>query len=211
MKEKTALEYLSIAFDIARDNYGILFLNYLIYSIILYFLIYLIFVPLNIIFSILGVLVIPLIFAGYYIFVLKIKRKENSNIGEFILYGFLNERWLEIIILQIVLGIAVVIGIFLFVIPGLYLTITWSLSIFFLLDKNMSIVDSLSKSRESIHQIGIWKLSFLIITMTLITQLLIFVPVVGIIINLGIGPIIVMVYVVIYEDSIGNLDLIDQN
>jgi len=70
MKEKTALEYLSIAFDIARDNYVILFLNYLIYSIILYFLIYLIFVPLNIIFSILGVLVIPLIFAGYYIFMI---------------------------------------------------------------------------------------------------------------------------------------------
>ena len=60
MKEKTALEYLSIAFDIAKDNYGILFLTYLIYSLILFLLII----------SYVGILAIPLIYAGYFIFVL---------------------------------------------------------------------------------------------------------------------------------------------
>ena len=69
MKEKTALEYLSIAFDIAKDNYGILFLNYLIYSLILFLLII----------SYVGILAIPLIYAGYFIFVLGIKRKEDLS------------------------------------------------------------------------------------------------------------------------------------
>ena len=73
----------------------------------------------------------------------------------------------------------------------------------------MTINESLNRSREAIHKIGIWKLSFLILSMALITQLLIFVPFIGIAINLGVGPIIIMTYVIIYEDSIGNLDIIN--
>ena len=199
MKEKTALEYLSIAFDIAKDNYGILFLNYLIYSLILFLLII----------SYVGILAIPLIYAGYFIFVLGIKRKEDLNIGDFIFFSFRNARWWEIIILQILMALAVILGTILFIIPGLYLAVVWSLSIFFLLDKNMTINESLKRSREAIHKIGIWKLSFLILSMALITQLLIFVPFIGIAINLGVGPIIIMTYVIIYEDSIGNLDIIN--
>ena len=74
MKEKTALEYLSIAFDIAKDNYGILFLNYLIYSLILFLLII----------SYVGILAIPLIYAGYFIFVLGYRPSKMSWLKVFL-------------------------------------------------------------------------------------------------------------------------------
>ena len=105
---------------------------------------------------------------------------------------------------------AKIIGFLLLIIPGLYLSAAWFLGIYLLVDKGLSPMDALGKSRELVHEVGFWKVFITVFALSLGIQLISLIPVLGLIAMLFLYPLIVMVYVAIYEHAIkGDAKAID--
>ena len=99
----------------------------------------------------------------------------------------------------------IILGLILFLIPGIYLIIAWSFIFYLIVDQNLNVREAFSRSRELIHSVGWWKTSVVLGLTHLIYvmfEVFAFIPSVGIYIYL-IGPILIyplvsMVYVVYF-------------
>ena len=63
--------------------------------------------------------------------------------------------------------------------------------------------EALGKSRELVHQLGFWKVFVVVIGLAIATNLTSIIPFLGLVIFF-LMPFIVMIYVAIYENAIGN-------
>ena len=84
-------------------------------------------------------------------------RGEEVDVGDSISWGFKDGMWLKSLIFLVVATIGILIGFLLLIIPGLYLSAAWFLGIYLLVDKGLSPMDALGKSRELVHEVGFWK------------------------------------------------------
>ena len=87
--------------------------------------------------------------------------------------------------------------------PGLYLLTVWVLGFYLLVDKEMLPTEALGKSRELVHQLGFWKIFAVVIALTITTELTSIFPILGFFV-LFLMPFIMMTYIVVYENAIGN-------
>ena len=60
----------------------------------------------------------------------------------------MKEKWLNILLSEILVGILVFLASLLFVIPGIILTFAYSMVTYLVIDTNLSATDSMKKSRE---------------------------------------------------------------
>ena len=109
--------------------------------------------------------------------------------------------WLKSLIFFVVAIIGILIGFLLLIIPGLYLSAAWFLGIYLLVDKGLSPMDALGKSRELVHEVGFWKVFITVFALSLGIQLISLIPVLGLIAMLFLYPLVCMVYVAIYEHA----------
>ena len=90
------------------------------------------------------------------------------------------------------------------------LSAAWFLGIYLLVDKGLSPMDALGKSRELVHEVGFWKVFITVFALSLGIQLISLIPVLGLIAMLFLYPLVCMVYVAIYEHAIkGDTQAID--
>lgn len=66
------------------------------------------------------------------------------------LFAYYNSKGLAIIGLQIVMMMAIVLGLLLFIIPGIYLSIALMFAVPLMLEKNLSIIDAFEASRKAV-------------------------------------------------------------
>ncbi len=193
MKEIRAEEYFSIGFELGKRNYWTIFFNFLIYAVLC--------VCASI--TVVGIFIVPAILVGFIKVLLKAARGEEVDVGAFLSAGFKNGMWWKALLFSIIYLVGIVLGLMLFIAPGLYLSTVWVLGIYLLVDKEMLPTEALGKSRELVHQLGFWKVFVVVIGLAIATNLTSIIPFLGLVIFF-LMPFIVMIYVAIYENAIGN-------
>ena len=193
MKEIRAEEYFSIGFELGKRNYWTIFFNFLIYAVLC--------VCASI--TVVGIFIVPAILVGFIKVLLKAARGEEVDVGAFLSAGFKNGMWWKALLFSIIYLVGIVLGLMLFIAPGLYLSTVWVLGIYLLVDKEMLPTEALGKSRELVHQLGFWKVFVVVIGLAIATNLTSIIPFLGLVIFF-LMPFIMMIYIAIYENAIGN-------
>jgi uncharacterized membrane protein len=134
---------------------------------------------------------------------LKAARGEEVDVGDSLSAGFENGMWWKALLFSIIYIVGIVLGLMLFIAPGLYLSTVWVLGIYLLVDKDMLPTEALGKSRELVHQLGFWKVFVVVIGLAIATNLTSIIPFLGLVIFF-LMPFIMMIYIAIYENAIGN-------
>ena len=193
MKEIKAEEYFLIGFELGKRNYWTIFFNFLIYAV----------VCVCAAITVVGIFILPAIFVGLVKFLLKAAGGEEVDVGDSLSAGFKNGMWWKALLFSIVYIVGIALGLMLLIAPGLYLITAWVLGIYLLVDKEMLPTEALGKSRELVHQLGFWKIFAVYIGLTIAINLISIIPFLGLVIFF-LMPFIVMIYVAIYENAIGN-------
>ena len=193
MKEIRAEEYFSIGFELGKRNYWTIFFNFLIYAVLC--------VCASI--TVVGILIVPAILVGFIKVLLKAARGEEVDVGAFLSVGFKNGMWWKALLFSIIYIVGIVLGLMLFIAPGLYLSTVWVLGIYLLVDKEMLPTEALGKSRELVHQLGFWKVFVVVIGLAIAANLISIIPILGFFL-IFLMPFMMMIYVAIYENAIGN-------
>ena len=147
MNKFTIEECFSFAFQLGKKSYWEVLIRFLITMI------------LSVIagFTIIGILLIPALFAGFYKFLIRSARGESKGIMDSWKYGFQNGMWWKTLLLIFISFFGIFLGLLMLLIPGIYLATVWLLAWFFLVDKGMLPTESLGQSREHVHSMGFWK------------------------------------------------------
>lgn len=154
---------------------------------------------------------LPALITGYCKFLLKVTRGEEVVIADSFSEGFKNGMWWKTLLYSLIMIIGVAIGYILLFIPGIYLSIAWSFGFYLVIDKNMTPLDALQKSRELVHQVGFWKILILTIIVGVLGILQI-IPVLGVLLYILMYPFISMLIPAVYENAIsGSLVHTDKN
>ena len=111
--------------------------------------------------TIIGLLVVPAIWAGFTESLLRIRRGEEVKMGVFFKAGF--NQWGSFFILVLLLALGIIVGFALLIIPGIYLLIAWYFVFYLKIDNSeMSISDSFGKSMDLVTEAG-WLNLFLFV------------------------------------------------
>ena len=164
-------EFFSEGFRLAKTEYWTIFFNFLIYILLI--------IIASI--TVIGLLIVPSLAVGLVRFTIRAGRGEEVDVGDSISWGFKDGMWLKSLIFLVVATIGILIGFLLLIIPGLYLSAAWFLGIYLLVDKGLSPMDALGKSRELVHEVGFWKVFITVFALSLGIQLISLIPVLGLI------------------------------
>ena len=193
-------EFFSEGFRLAKPEYWTIIFNCLIYLI----------VGIVAIFSIVGWLALPSLVAGFTRFTLRAARGSEVDVGDSMSWAFKDGMWSKSLVYGLVSTLGILIGFILLIIPGLYLMAAWALGWFLLVEERIRPMEALARSRELVHEIGFWKVFITIIVLMIGTQLIQLIPYVGPLLVLFLYPLIVMVYISIFEHAIkGDAQAID--
>lgn len=111
--------------------------------------------------TIIGLLVVPAIWAGFTESLLRIRRGEEVKMGVFFKAGF--NQWGSFFILVLLLALGIIVGFALLIIPGIYLLVAWYFVLYLKIDNSeMSISDSFGKSMDLVTEAG-WLNLFLFV------------------------------------------------
>lgn len=147
----TLKKALNNGFNFGKSNYVLIFVNGLIA------------VCATILASvtIIGLLVVPAIWAGFTESLLRIRRGEEVKMGVFFKAGF--NQWGSFFILVLLLALGIIAGFALLIIPGIYLLVAWYFVLYLKIDNSeMSISDSFGKSMDLVTEAG-WLKIFLFV------------------------------------------------
>ena len=107
--------------------------------------------------TIIGLLVVPAIWAGFTESLLRIRRGEEVKMGVFFKAGF--NQWGSFFILVLLLALGIIVGFALLIIPGIYLLVAWYFVLYLKIDNSeMSISDSFGKSMDLVTEAGWFKI-----------------------------------------------------
>ena len=134
--------------------------------------------------TIIGILAIPAVWAGYLDSLIRIRRGEKVDFGAFFKAGF--NQWWPLFVLVLLLFLGVLAGFMLLIIPGIYLSVAWMFVIYLKIDRDISIYDAFGESRRLVTDTGWWIL-FLYVLLIAVTQQI-----------LTLHPILSLVYVFVF-------------
>ncbi len=153
--------------------------------------------------TIIGILAIPAILGGYAESLIRIARNEPVEIGDFFKAGF--DMWGRLFGLTFFYTIGILIGLMLFVIPGIFLMVIWVFSIYLMVDHNLEIELALKKSYYLITDVaGFWNAFALMIIIFLVNAILQIIPGIGLIWVIFGFPFVQMIYIVFYRDIVSS-------
>ena len=131
--------------------------------------------------TIIGFVLIPPIMYGYMAYSFNLVRNKKSDYGLFFSGFGLKKYILSALILCALIGVYLA-GLFLFLLPGLYLITWWYFAAIILVDtnnnKNMGTIEILTKSRELVRKLNFWPI-MVFSTIAFALELLTYVPVVS--------------------------------
>ena len=190
MNKFTIEECFSFAFQLGKKSYWEVLIRFLITMI------------LSVIagFTIIGILLIPALIAGFYKFLIRSARGESKGIMDSWKYGFQNGMWWKSLLLIILSVLGISVGYLFLIIPGIYLSVAWLLIWFLILDKDISVTESFGQSRALVHSLGFWRVFGVQILTGIGLQVIVLIPFVNILGFFAI-PFYLMLYVAIYEKA----------
>jgi hypothetical protein len=97
--------------------------------------------------NIIGNILMPILFAGYYFVAFQIARNRPQTFGDFF-QGF--QKFLPIFLVSLVSSILTMVGFVIFVIPGIYLAVAYLFAQPFVIDKNLEFWSAMETSRKLI-------------------------------------------------------------
>jgi len=195
-----AEEFFSEGLRLAKPEYWTIFFNFLIYVLLI--------VIASI--TVIGLLIVPSLAVGLVRFTIRAGRGEEVDVGDSLSWGFKDGMWWKSLVFCVIATIGIIIGFILLIIPGLYLSAAWCLGMYLLVDRGLSPMEALGKSRELVHAIGFWKVFIIIFAMSIGLQLISLIPLLGVIVAFFLYPLVCMVYVAIYEHAVkGDTQAID--
>lgn len=105
--------------------------------------------PIQIIGTVISTLLLSPMAAGLYM--ITIKHSVGAKIGVGELFSYFH-KILPIFLTTILIYLLVGIGLILLIIPGIYLLVCFSFSLFLVVEKDMSPIEALKTSRKAVHQ-----------------------------------------------------------
>jgi hypothetical protein len=115
--------------------------------------------------TVVGILVLPAIWAGFTESLLRIRRGEEVKMGVFFRAGF--DQWGAFFILLLLLALGIMAGFAILIIPGIYLLVAWYFVFYLKIDNHeMSISDCFSKSMNLVSEAGWLKLFIFVLIIT---------------------------------------------
>ena len=102
--------------------------------------------PMGAFVSLIVTIIVGLVTAGYFKYVLNFVRTGKMDANDII--NTIKEKWLNILIADILVGLIVFVCALLFVIPGIIMSLAYSFVIYLIIDSDVSGTDALKKSRE---------------------------------------------------------------
>ncbi|MFK8042467.1 hypothetical protein [Congregibacter sp.] len=111
-----------------------------------------------------GALVYPPLLAGLYSMIIRLERGETITISN-LFDGF--QFFVPLIIASILMSIFISIGLFLLVLPGLYLVIVYGFTNLMIIDKKMDFWPAMEASRKLIHA-NFWSYTVLLLVLMVI-------------------------------------------
>lgn len=97
----------------------------------------------NLIFNILS----PALGAGFYFVAFQIARNRPRNFSDFF-NGF--KKFIPLFLTSLVSGILIILGLIVFILPGIYLAVAYAFAQMFVIDKNMGFWSAMETSRKLI-------------------------------------------------------------
>lgn len=115
--------------------------------------------------TVVGILALPAIWAGFTESLLRIRRGEEVKMGVFFRAGF--DQWGAFFILFLLLALGIMAGFALLIIPGIYLLVAWYFVFYLKIDNHeMSISGCFSKSMNLVSEAGWLKLFIFVLIIT---------------------------------------------
>ena len=151
--------------------------------------------------TVIGILVIPALIAGWIHLLLASARGQEVSFGASFSAGFADGMWWKSLFLVIVLTVGLLIGFMLLLIPGIYLSVVWYYAMYLLVDKKMDVFETLQTSRNLVHEQGFWKIFGVLLVINIVNSFLSAIPVIGLA-ALFLIPFIMMIFVTMYENAI---------
>ena len=185
-------EFFSEGFRLAKTEYWTIFFNFLIYVLLI--------VIASI--TVIGLLIVPSLAVGLVRFTIRAGRGEEVDVGDSLSWGFKDGMWWKSLVFVVVATIGILIGFVLLILPGIYLSVAWFLGFYLLIDKGLAPMEALGRSRDLVHEVGFWKVLIILFAMSIGLQLIALIPVLGIVGNVFLWPLVAMVQFAIYEHAI---------
>lgn len=120
-----------------KANFGMIFVGFLVYLVIAAILGNIPLVP---------IFVLPHIMVGYYIMCLRAVRNQPVELGD-LFKGF--SLYVPILLANILIGLGVLVGMLLLIVPGIILALMWAQTFFLLSDDVMEIEDG-AKNKDQV-------------------------------------------------------------
>ena len=115
--------------------------------------------------TVVGILALPAIWAGFTESLLRIRRGEEVKMGVFFRAGF--DQWGAFFILLLLLALGIMAGFALLIIPGIYLLVAWYFVFYLKIDnQEMSVSDCFGKSMDLVSKAGWLKLFIFVLIIT---------------------------------------------
>ena len=115
--------------------------------------------------TVVGILALPAIWAGFTESLLRIRRGEEVKMGVFFRAGF--NQWGAFFIIILLLALGIMAGFALLIIPGIYLLVAWYFVFYLKIDNHeMSVSDCFSKSMNLVSEAGWLKLFIFVLIIT---------------------------------------------
>ena len=158
--------------------------------------------------TLIGLIIVPAILGGFAESLIRIKKNQPVEVGDFFTPGFKKNRWVKLILAAFVYSVVVTIGLFFLIIPGIYLSIIWLFVFQLIVDTDSSIESAFEKSRNLVHKrIGFWVVFFVLTSLTIFNFLLQLIPIVGILLSVFfIGPFYSMICTVLYVNAADSIN-----
>lgn len=121
--------------------------------------------------TIIGLIVIPAILGGYLESLIRIRRGEDVQIGDFFTYGF--NHFGSFLGLSLLLFLGIFFGFLFFIIPGVFLSVAWFFAMYVKADNpNVTVTDAMSMSMSLVSKVGWFKLFALLLIITVASFIL---------------------------------------
>tara|TARA_B100001175_G_C19428876_1_gene600126 strand:+ start:357 stop:980 length:624 start_codon:yes stop_codon:yes gene_type:complete len=185
-------EFFSEGLRLAKPEYWTIFFNFLIYILLIVIAAI----------TVIGLLIVPSLAAGLVRFTIRVGRGEEVDVGDSLSWGFQDGMWLKSLVFCVISFIGIIIGFMLLILPGIYLSVAWFLGFYLLIDKGLTPLEALGRSRELVHEVSFWKVLVILFAMSIGLQFISLIPVLGIVGNVFLWPLVAMVQFAIYEHAI---------
>ena len=203
MNDKPIDYYVKEGFNRVKDTYWTVLVNSLIMVTISFVLIA----------TVIGMVALHSVYASFYKYMLDLSRGAEPKIGWDFAYGFKDGMFFKSLGWGCLFWGAVLIGLTVFVVPGLFLMTIWYFGFFLIVDNKTGVGDAFGKSNELVQKAGFWKV-FVLTTLVFTVLNFVIEPTIwgiGTLVVIAAIPITEMIAIVLYRDAMDDLDVVAQD